>query len=40
MAGAEEKNPKMTTNEIVEMIKNVGKIPIQRDTLYNVLKEY
>ena len=40
MAGAEEKNPKMTTNEIVEMIKNVGKKPIQRDTLYNVLKEY
>ena len=25
MAGAEEKNPKMSTNEIVEMIKNVGK---------------
>ena len=40
MAGAEEKNPKMTTNEIVEMIKNVGKTPIQRDTLYNVLKKY
>ena len=40
MAGAEEKNPKMSTNEIVEMIKNVGKTPIQRDTLYNVLKEY
>jgi aminodeoxyfutalosine synthase len=40
MAGSEEQNPKLSTQELVDLIKAVGKIPVQRDTLYNVVKEY
>ncbi|MES2680524.1 MAG: aminofutalosine synthase MqnE [Bacteroidota bacterium] len=40
MAGAEEQTPKLSTQQLVDMIKTVGKIPVQRDTLYNVVKEY
>jgi aminodeoxyfutalosine synthase len=40
MAGAEEQNPKLSTAQLVEMIRAVGKVPVQRDTLYNVVKEY
>ncbi|MGE0566762.1 MAG: aminofutalosine synthase MqnE [Bacteroidia bacterium] len=40
MAGAEEKNPKMSTEELIELIKQVNRIPVQRDTLYNIVKEY
>ena len=40
MAGAEDQNPKMSTKEIVDLIKNVGRIPIERDTLYNTIKTY
>lgn len=40
MAGAEEQNPGMSTKELVELIKNVGRHPIERDTLYNVVTDY
>jgi len=40
MAGSEEQTPKLSTQELVDMIKAVGKMPVQRDTLYNVVKEY
>ena len=40
MAGSEEQTPSMTTEEIVALIKQVGKQPVERDTLYNVIKEY
>ena len=40
MAGAEEQNPNMTTAEIVELIKQVGRKPMERDSVYNVLKDY
>ncbi len=40
MAGAEEQNPKLTTTELVNMISAVGRTPVQRDTLYNVVKVY
>lgn len=40
MAGAEEQHPAMSTQELVELIKQVGKHPIERDTLYNVLTDY
>ena len=40
MAGSEEQNPKLSTQQLVDLIKSVGKIPVQRDTLYNVVKEY
>ena len=40
MAGAEEQKPAMTTEEIVVLIKQVKRQPVERDTLYNVIKEY
>ena len=40
MAGSEEQNPSMSTEDLVNMIKQVGKQPIERDTLYNELKVY
>jgi aminodeoxyfutalosine synthase len=40
MAGAEEQSPTMTTDELVELIKGVGRTPIERDSVYNVLKDY
>jgi aminodeoxyfutalosine synthase len=40
MAGAEEQNPTMTTEELVTLIKQVRRQPVERDTLYNVVKDY
>jgi len=40
MAGAEDKNPKMSTQDLVELIKQVKRIPVERDTVYNVIKMY
>ena len=40
MAGAEEQNPVMTTKELVRLINQAGKKAVERDTLYNYLKEY
>lgn len=40
MAGAEEQTPTMTTQQLVELIKNCGKTPIERDTVYNVIQDY
>ena len=40
MAGSEEKNPAITTEELVNMIRRVGRRPIERDTLYNIVNDY
>ena len=40
MAGAEEQNPAMSTQELVHLIKQVNRKPIERDTLYNVVTDY
>ena len=40
MAGAEEQHPAMTTKELVNLIKDVGRHPIERDTLYNVITDF
>ena len=40
MAGAEEQNPAMSTQQLVELIKQVGRHPIERDTLYKVVTDY
>ncbi len=40
MAGSEEQSPALTTQQLVEMIKQVGRTPIERDTLYNVITDY
>jgi len=37
MAGSEEQNPAMTTEELTSLIKQAGRIPMERDTLYNVV---
>ena len=40
MAGSEEQNPSMSTHDLVTLIKRVGKVPIERDTLYNVISDF
>ncbi len=40
MAGAEEQNPAMSTRQLVELIKGVKRVPVERDTLYNIVKNY
>ena len=40
MAGSEEQNPAMTTEEIVNLIKQVNRIPVERDTLYNEIQRF
>jgi len=40
MAGAEEQTPAMSTKQLVELIKQVGRHPIERDTLYHVMTDY
>lgn len=40
MAGAEEQHPAMSTKELVKLIKNAGRHPVERDTLYNVIADY
>ncbi|MEO6220827.1 MAG: aminofutalosine synthase MqnE [Ginsengibacter sp.] len=40
MAGSEEQNPSMSTQELITLIKQVKRIPVERDTLYNVVKDY
>ena len=40
MAGAEEQNPAMSTQELVELIQHVGRTAIERDTLYNTVTDF
>lgn len=40
MAGAEEQQPALSTKQLVDLIKNVGKKPLERDTLYNIITDY
>ena len=40
MAGSEEQSPAMSTEELRALISAVGKVPIERDTLYNELRTY
>src|SRR5258706_3565596 len=40
MAGAAEQNPSRTTAQLVTLIKQVKRKPIERDTLYNEIKDY
>ncbi len=40
MAGAEEQHPAMSTRQLVELIKQVDRHPIERDTLYKVVTDY
>lgn len=40
MAGSEEQTPAMSTEQLVTLIKQVKRIPVERDTLYNEIKNY
>jgi aminodeoxyfutalosine synthase len=40
MAGSEEQNPALSTFELVELIRKTGRRAIERDTVYNVIKDY
>lgn len=40
MAGSEEQTPAMSTEELVTLIKQVKRRPVERDTLYNVVKDF
>ena len=40
MAGSEEQHPAMTTLELVRLIKQAKRIPIERGTLYNVIQDF
>ena len=40
MAGAEDQHPKLSTKQLVELIKEVRRHPIERGTLYNVITDY
>ena len=38
MAGSEEQTPTASTGELADMIRGAGFIPVERDTLYNVIR--
>jgi len=40
MAGSEEQTPSMSTTELVSLIRQVKRKPVERGTLYNVIKDY
>ncbi len=40
MAGAEEQKPAMTTEQMIALIRDVGRQPIERDSVYNELRDY
>lgn len=40
MAGAEEQTPAMSTAQLVTLIKQVNRKPVERGTLYNVIRDY
>jgi len=40
MAGSEEQNPALSTAQLVALIKQVKREPVERDTLYNEIKNY
>src|SRR6201996_2140503 len=40
MAGSEEQTPSLSTAQLVSLIKQVGREPVERDTLYNEIKNY
>ncbi|MCB9359788.1 MAG: aminofutalosine synthase MqnE [Flavobacteriales bacterium] len=40
MAGAEEQKPVMTSEQMIQLIKDVNRQPIERDSIYNELNDY
>ncbi|HEU4553502.1 MAG TPA: aminofutalosine synthase MqnE [Chitinophaga sp.] len=40
MAGAEEQKPSLSTAQLAMLIKQAGRRPVERDTVYNEIKDY
>ncbi|GGA97286.1 aminofutalosine synthase MqnE [Puia dinghuensis] len=40
MAGSEEQTPSLSTTQLVSLIRQVGREPVERDTLYNEIRNY
>lgn len=40
MAGSEEQSPKLSTAQLVDLIKQAGRRPIERNTTYEVIRDY
>jgi aminodeoxyfutalosine synthase len=40
MAGSEEQTPSLSTAQLVTLIKQVGREPVERDTLYHEIRNY
>jgi aminodeoxyfutalosine synthase len=40
MAGSEEQHPSMTTAQLVTLIRQAKRKPVERDTLYNVIRDF
>lgn len=40
MAGSEEQTPTMTTQQLIQLIQQAGRVAVERDTLYNALHTY
>lgn len=40
MAGSEEHSPSLTTEEIIALISETGRAALERDTVYNVIRNY
>ena len=40
MAGSEEQNPALSTEDLVKLIRGVGRTAIERDTLYGVVTDF
>ena len=40
MAGSEEQTPSMSTGDLCSLISAVGRIPVERDTVYNEIRTY
>src|SRR5215831_897324 len=40
MAGSEEQHPSMTTAQLVSLIRQVKRRPVERDTLYHEIRDY
>jgi len=40
MAGSEEQTPAMSTEQLVQLIRSVERKPVERDSIYNVLKDF
>ncbi len=40
MAGSEEQNPSMNTTQLVTLIRQARRRPVERGTLYNIIRDY